>query len=872
MKKLIVLLIALTMVFGGYASAAPSDTALLRVGAVGVMVGNDNGDMELSKEIKRSEFAVIICRLAGCGELEPADSRFDDAKAAYWGSGYIENAAAMGIISGVDKKHFEPERSVTYTECAKMLLCLLGYGGEAEKLGGYPGGYIAKAAELGLYDGVLQEGENAIRGEIVKMIDNAFDVKPLKPMYGKDGGYELSNETLYEKLTKSSELTKIRGVLEGNEISDADLDGEIKIDGIVYQSPKAYSEYLGMTVLAYAGENDGKTEITNLISAESSNKVYEFDAENVEVTEGYIENTNEDGTRKKLNINSATKFFINGREVLNPSLNDKRADYGSYSVVDNNSDKTADYVFIKSPESVIADRVNAEKKAVYFKNGYTAAGKTGFVFKENDDDCRYTFLNADGSSSSFDEIKPSDVLSFLASRDKKLVTVIVSHEKISGKISGKRGEYVEIDGKEYKIARGGTVTYNIGDSAEYAIDAFGRIAGITGAKNAGLKYAYITDAGIKSGIGGKTEIQVIHGGTPEKSVKTSGGTETISYYLQNEEKNVLSLADRVIFGIDCFVGDGESVSSSEISPSVLKECAAGYALNKDGEVSELYIYNVPDLMKSYTFNAKLFAFGGENVDRGFFSDESTSVICIPNTVKSSDDYDVRVSVTDKNTYTVYGVLGLPVNEAGAQRNAEPQNVIILRTSMDSSQPANITKDRDICMVGTVSKTASEDGGEIYKIEMLNSDEKLSLETKADSAANSAASKLRKGDLVQFVKDSSGKIENIKKLASVQGLKDFSDTGNLYGEVWSIDYNMYDYFSNSMVDLITVAFGNGAENKQVRLFLEDGQPVYRYDRRSGYIYAGDTGDITSVTASAADASKIFVLMEDNDALAFVIIDD
>ena len=147
MKKLIVLLIALTMVLGGYASAAPSDTALLRVGAVGVMVGNDNGDMELSKEIKRSEFAVIICRLAGCGELEPADSRFDDAKVAYWGSGYIENAAAMGIISGVDKKHFEPERSVTYTECAKMLLCLLGYGGEAEKLGGYPGGYIRNAGQ-----------------------------------------------------------------------------------------------------------------------------------------------------------------------------------------------------------------------------------------------------------------------------------------------------------------------------------------------------------------------------------------------------------------------------------------------------------------------------------------------------------------------------------------------------------------------------------------------------------------------------------------------------------------------------------------------------------------------------------------------------
>lgn len=872
MKKIIVLLIALALVFGGYASAAPSDAALLRVGAAGVMVGNENGDMELSKEIKRSEFAVIICRLAGCGEIAPANSRFSDAQSGYWGSGYIENAAAMGIISGVDEKTFEPERSVTYTEAAKMLLCLLGYGGEAEKLGGYPGGYIAKAAEIGLYNGVLQEGENALRGETVKMIDNAFDVRILKPMYGKDGGYQLSDETLYEKLTKSNGLTKIRGVFQGNELSDGELDGEIKIGEKVYKSADTYSDYLGMTVLAYTEENDGKVEIANLIPASGANKTYEFDAENAEVTDGYISNINDEGAQKRININNDTKFFVNGREILNPSLNDKRTEYGTYFVVDNNADKTADYIFIKSPESVIVDRVNAEKKAVYFKNGYTASGKTGFVFREDSDDCRYTFLNTDGSASSFDEIKPSDALSFLASRDRKLVSVIISHEKLSGKISGKRGAFVEIDGKEYKTVKNDAVTYNIGDSAEYALDAFGRIAGITGTKNAGLKYCYITDARIKSGIGGRHEIQVIHGGVPEKSVKTSGGTETISYYLQNSEKTVLSLADKIIFAIDSLSGDGESVSSAEISPSVLKECVAGYALNTAGEVSELYIYNVPSLMRTYTFNAKLFAFGGENTDRGFCSDEATSIICIPNTVKSFDDYDVRVSVTDKNTYNVYGVLGTPVNEAGTQRNAEPQNVIILRTSMDSSQPANITKDRDICIVGTVSKVMSEDGGEIYKIEMLNGEEKLSLETKPDSSAFAQASGLRKGDLIQFVKDSSGKLENIKKLASVQGLKEYNDSGNLYGEVWSIDYNMYDYFSNSMVDLITVSFGNGADNKEVRRFLEDGQPVYRYDRKSGYIYAGDTSDITSVLNSAADVSKIFVLTENNDALAFVIIND
>ena len=49
-------------------------------------------------------------------------------------------------------------------------------------------------------------------------------------------------------------------------------------------------------------------------------------------------------------------------------------------------------------------------------------------------------------------------------------------------------------------------------------------------------------------------------------------------------------------------------------------------------------------------------------------------------------------------------------------------------------------------------------------------------------------------------------------------------------------------------------------------------VYQYDRRNGYISAGDIEDIRTFTQVGSDADSILAVIENNDIKALVIIAD
>ena len=129
-----------------------------------------------------------------------------------------------------------------------------------------------------------------------------------------------------------------------------------------------------------------------------------------------------------------------------------------------------------------------------------------------------------------------------------------------------------------------------------------------------------------------------------------------------------------------------------------------------------------------------------------------------------------------------------------------------------------------------------------------------------------------GDLVRYVENSDGTIANIKKLASVQGLKEYTQVGNYYGVCEDITYSSYDYLSNDYVDIIEISFGNGFDNKRIKIMSNESQPIYLYDRTRGFIREAATDDLYTAQQSINNASKIFALIGDNDAEAIVIIKD
>jgi len=154
-------------------------------------------------------------------------TKFADVPADHWATGFINVAVDLGIINGYPDGTFAPENSVTYAEAIKMIVAALGYTPKAEAMGGYPGGYLAVAAEKEISDGVTVVGALAAnRGDIALMIDNALTVPMMvQKTWGQYPEYaEDEDQTLMKKLgVKEIEcrvvaIPRIDSKLDDNEI------------------------------------------------------------------------------------------------------------------------------------------------------------------------------------------------------------------------------------------------------------------------------------------------------------------------------------------------------------------------------------------------------------------------------------------------------------------------------------------------------------------------------------------------------------------------------------------------------------------------------------------------------------------------------
>ena len=874
MKKISSILLAFIMLMTVVAQAAPAEKAILRLQGLEIMQGDENG-MRLEDNITRAEFSAVICKMMGVSDVSGLKCDFFDVPEDHWATGYIKTIHSAAIIDGMGNNMFAPDDNITYAQACKMIVCLLGYGFAAENMGGWPAGYVMEAGLIQLTKGVDMSEEKAVRGEIATMLYNALDIELMKPEYGKKNSYVVSGETLYEYLTKVKSSVSFKGILQETELSSltqitpAADKGFVIIDGAEYKTNSSLDGYLGQYVEGYATEgNDGVKEIVSLSASSLKNKVYTFNSDNCTLTENYALCYNDDGSSARKTISSNAIYLYNGR-MTNNYKSYFSIKNGKYTLLDNDGDEKIDIVFINEYKSLIIDKVNAENGSVFFAKNELFKGRKGFE-QLSDDEKIVDLCGADGKKIEIKDIKKGNGITIEASEDMKLSKVHISTETLEGKILAvdTKGN-VETDGKIYPSFG----NLSAGDEGVFALDVYGNIIGISGEKKTELTYGYVAGAERAKGVSGNLELLIISGGEPEKNVKIKDGTETISYYFQNKEDKKYICEQKIAYAIDDTRGTGSSINTSDIDPAGLLGKVVGYRLGSNGKITVLNVYTVPTTLSKCTFNAKIFAFGGESAGRGYCSDSNTRIICVPSNVKSVDDYGVRVYAKDKSKYMVYGINGISDYEPGSEKYlAEEVDVIILKTDMDSSQPLPILSDSDICIVGKVSAVSNAEGEITRKIELLNKNEKLSKETDSSGTAYEAAGKLRMGDLVRYVENSDGTIANIKKLASVQGLKEYTQTGNYYGVCEDITYSSYDYLSNDYVDLIEISFGNELDNKRIKIFSDGSQPIYLYDRAKGFIREATTDDLFTTQQSIKNASKIFALVNNNDAEAIVIIRD
>lgn len=135
------------------AFAAEQDAAVQTVKALGILVGDEQGNLNLNSNVTRAQFAKMLVSASPYRDsISPEGtgySLFKDVKSSHWASEYIGTAVQNGWVVGYTDGTFRPDQTVTLEEACSAALRLLGYD-SSTLAGSFPSAQLNKAAALGL--------------------------------------------------------------------------------------------------------------------------------------------------------------------------------------------------------------------------------------------------------------------------------------------------------------------------------------------------------------------------------------------------------------------------------------------------------------------------------------------------------------------------------------------------------------------------------------------------------------------------------------------------------------------------------------------------------------------------------------------------
>jgi Big-like domain-containing protein len=301
MKRTLSLVLALVMVLGSFGAAFAVDaetTDELSAGAfletVGVLEGDDDGNLMLDKTLLRRDMVILLSRLMGAEETAaefPSESlAFEDITDAYY-NGYIAWSVNNGLIEGHSETVFGFNENVTAQQYVTVLMRALGYEVADEDYAAV----LETAAELGLCEGLEVENEDEIlRGQMAVMTLNTLgtEMKDSEVTLAEDLGIELPEP----EVTEATEVEKVYAdnlkeiVVEFDgevEKDSAELEVNYSLDDKDLEIDKAVlSEDMTEVVLTVVNKKNDTTK------GMDNQEEYELTVRNIKTAEGKL-NTQE---------------------------------------------------------------------------------------------------------------------------------------------------------------------------------------------------------------------------------------------------------------------------------------------------------------------------------------------------------------------------------------------------------------------------------------------------------------------------------------------------------------------------------------------------------------------------------------------------
>ncbi|MDD4189338.1 MAG: S-layer homology domain-containing protein [Eubacteriales bacterium] len=146
---------------------------------LGIMLGDNSGNLLLENKITRTEFVTLVIRIMGYDrdtDISGIDISFRDTdQIKAWAVDYIKIAVKYNLLKGYTDSTIRPNNTVTNAEAQTILIRALGYGFDLQGI--WPDYILKKSDELGLSKYMLVEaGHQLTRGESAVVIYNSLSI------------------------------------------------------------------------------------------------------------------------------------------------------------------------------------------------------------------------------------------------------------------------------------------------------------------------------------------------------------------------------------------------------------------------------------------------------------------------------------------------------------------------------------------------------------------------------------------------------------------------------------------------------------------------------------------------------------------------
>lgn len=293
---------------------------------------------DLDEEISKGLFIYLLGNLCYYNTNHAASSKddYNDVGINHYISEYAELMTAAGILSGDGTGNLDTGKSLSLEEAYKLVVCALGYGYNAEQLGGWPDGYVSQAAILKVNVGCDSE-KGFTKRNAVELLTNMVDADTFVIRNSEvQSGKKFSTEVM--GLTKGDGIVYSAG---GASISEDEKAEDVAVIGTdMLSDPRGIAfGQLGKRVEYYYDKED-----TLIYLRDKQNNVINIHSEDIDGADSGEISYSENNKSKKAKISSEIAIVRNGKAAA--SFDDLTPSYGDVTLIDNNNDNKYDVALV----------------------------------------------------------------------------------------------------------------------------------------------------------------------------------------------------------------------------------------------------------------------------------------------------------------------------------------------------------------------------------------------------------------------------------------------------------------------------------------------------------------------------------------------